>query len=312
MPAANHGAKKQRFSKAELKVQAMARRRANSQLMRVPWTRFCRAYEEYPRWQALVLWVQAIIGAQDGIPSWLVADLRERCRGFIVPETRSREKELVALHLLEWIHNQEFGNIKRQGWLDALTYYGGRHPRSEGAWAHGEHCEAVWRRKPPKVFPTFDEWWHKALQVKLFDDTGYSEVARAIEEYSDWQALVLWLHPLFASDLELPSHVISELERRCPDILKDQDSTSSGDRQRRFKMWRRLIRRGTGPCILEAKQAGWLDSLLQRARSHPHYVRILAYGKHWAREWPRNRQRPYPSFHQWRQAADRYIDVDLG
>jgi hypothetical protein len=54
MPTANH----RRFSKTELKVQGIARRRADDQLLRVPWGRFRSAYEEYPRWHALALWVQ--------------------------------------------------------------------------------------------------------------------------------------------------------------------------------------------------------------------------------------------------------------
>lgn len=118
-----------KFSKSELKVRAIARRRANAQLMRVPWSRFQKAYEEYPRWQALALWVQAIISARDSVPAWLTDDLRKHCPGFVEHEEASHAPKVMGLHLLEWAHNHEFGFAKRQGWLDALTFYGVRHPR---------------------------------------------------------------------------------------------------------------------------------------------------------------------------------------
>ena len=124
-----------KFSKSELKVQAIAKRRANAQLLRVPWSRFQRAYGEYPQWQALALWIQAVSAAQDSVPSWLIGDLRKRCLGFIEHEANSHEPKLMGLHLLEWAHNHEFASAKQEGWLDALTFYGVRHPRSECAWA---------------------------------------------------------------------------------------------------------------------------------------------------------------------------------
>lgn len=295
------------FSKAELKVQAIAKRRANDQLLRVPWTKFRKAYEEYPRWHALALWVQGIVTMQDSVPPWLVTELGKHCPAFVEQEASSQEPKLIALHLLEWIHNREFGQAKRQGWLDALTFYGVRHPRAERVWAYWEHCEKKWSREQPNVFPGFDEWWHKALQMELWDDKEYLEVAHAVEAYVDWKALLLWLRPLFASQVKLPQHVKSELERRRPGILGCQSSRTRQDSQEKSKIWQRLARWGKDRRLSEAKQAGWLDSVLQRVRLHPRHARLVTYGKHWAKKWSANPTRPYPSFLQWRQAADRFI-----
>jgi hypothetical protein len=52
----NDEMKAPRFSSIELKVEGMARRKANHQLLRVPWGRFRGAYDAYPRWQGLALW----------------------------------------------------------------------------------------------------------------------------------------------------------------------------------------------------------------------------------------------------------------
>jgi hypothetical protein len=68
----NDEMKAPRFSSIELKVEGMARRKANRQLLRVPWGRFRRAYDEYPRWQALALWGELLAGTgpADNRPFW--------------------------------------------------------------------------------------------------------------------------------------------------------------------------------------------------------------------------------------------------
>lgn len=275
--------------------------------MRVPWPLFRRAYEQYPRWQALVLWVQAIVATRDRIPSWLIRDLRKRCPGFIEHEATSPEPKLAALHLWEWVHNHEFGYAKGEGWLDALTFYGVRHPCSESAWAYWEHCENEWSKKQPKAFPTFGEWWRAALRMKLCDKLSYLAVAKAVETYVDWEALVSWLRPLFASNLELPPHVIAELERRCPGIGRYRDFSTPQDRQEKSELWRHLMRWGKDHCLAGPRRAGWLGCVLERVGSNPRHVRMVAYGKHWAKEWSEHPAPNYPSFRQWRQTVDHRI-----
>ena len=160
------------FSKSELKVQAIARRRANAQLMRVPWLRFRKAYEEYPRWQALALWVQVVIAAGDSVPTWITDDLAKRCPGFVQHEATSHEPKLMGLHLLEWVHKHEFASAKEEGWLDALTFYGVRHPRSQSAWAYWEHCEEEWSRRSLSSYPNFEEWLAAAAEYRPDRNNG--------------------------------------------------------------------------------------------------------------------------------------------
>ena len=238
-------------------------------------------------------------------------ELEKHCPAFIEHEVRSREPKLIALHLLEWIHGHEFGYAKRQGWLDALTFYGVRHLRSECAWAYWEQFEKDWNRKQSEPYPLFDEWWHKALREELCNGTSHLEVAKAVERYIGWNALLLWFRPLFCSAVMLPSHVASELERRCPGVLGSQNSNSLKRSQEKSRIWQLLIRWGKGHYLSEAEQAGWLDSLLQGVRFHPRYVRLVTYGGHWAKEWSGNPTRPYPSFRQWELAADRYVTTSL-
>ena len=286
-----------KFSKSELKVQAIARRRANAQLLRVPWARFQKAYEEYPRWQALALWVQAVIAARDSVPVWLTHDLRKHCPGFVEHEETSHEPKAMSLHLLEWAHNHEFGFARRQGWLDALTFYGVRHPRSECAWAYWEYCANHWSKNPPQALPTFDNWWRQAQKIMPYRDLG-----RAVEKYVDWEALALWLRPLLASDVKLPRRVISELKRRCPGILATQGCGTQSPDVDNSKIWRNLLNWGRNHCRLQAGKQGHLD-LRHRAQFHPLHARLLSYAKHWARQQSRRSPRSYPSFREWQQNA---------
>jgi hypothetical protein len=145
-------------TKLERRVQRIARRKATKQLMRVPWDRFHEAYEEYLRWEALALWVRAVVETEGSAPLWLAATLKKRCPLFIKNEAPLNEPWLFGFRFHEWIHNQIFGLAKQEGWLDALMFYGVRDLRSQNTWAYWEHCQQKWHRRRPASFPIFEEW----------------------------------------------------------------------------------------------------------------------------------------------------------
>src|SRR6266566_8316036 len=107
--SANHQMKRAKFTKLEKRVGHIASQRAHRQLMQVPWDRFHKAYEEYIRWQAFVLWARAVVESEGFAPSWLKAILRKRCPGLAEEAARSNKPELLGLKLLPWVHNQAFG-----------------------------------------------------------------------------------------------------------------------------------------------------------------------------------------------------------
>ncbi len=91
MYATPQTAEQGRFSKLELRIQALARRQAKKQLLQIPWNRFRKAYEEYPQWQGLSLWSRAVVTAQGHASAELLKTLRERCPGFLESEESRRE-----------------------------------------------------------------------------------------------------------------------------------------------------------------------------------------------------------------------------
>ena len=145
---------------------------------------------------------------------------------------------------MEWVHTNRFGHVKRQGWLDALVFYGLRHPLSRRAWAYWEYCEKAWNEKRPPSLQSFERWWRSAQQWPFCEWANWSAVAAAVETYLDWGALTLWLRPLFFGSVGLPPYVLSELERRCPGIATLNHSSTPRGGNARSSMWRRTMEVG--------------------------------------------------------------------
>jgi hypothetical protein len=306
--AAKHKKKKWQPTKLERRVQAIARRQATRQLMRVPWDRFREADLAYPRWHAFTLWTQAIVAAEGRAPSWLGAIVRKRCPGFIENEALLDEPGLLALRLHEWIHKQIFRQAKEEGWLDALIFFGVRDLRSQATWAYWEHCEKEWDRRRPRSYPTFEKWWQTAQNYKFCGMASTAQIAEAVERYFEWQAFAYWLRPLLEAKLELPARAATELERRCPGFLEFNNSYVVRKQTQKGKAWQRLVAWIQEHFFFEAERQGWFEIVVQQARNDPRHARTVEYWKRWKRRWSRNPGFPYPSFGQWRRAADNYVE----
>jgi hypothetical protein len=297
-----------KFSKLERRVGHIASRRARLQLMQVPWDRFHKAYEEYIRWQAFVLWARAIVELEGRVPSWLEAILRKRCPGFAAEASRSNKPELLGLHLLPWVHNRVFAFAKEEGWLDALMFYGFRDARSQGYWAYWEHCDGEWKKRRPAAIPTFVQWRRSALSGKLEGDVRCAAVAKAVEKYLDFEALVYWLRPLFrGAKVQLPPHVALELGRESPSLLEfvsREISAAYGDKSR---SWERLFNWGKDHVLAHAKKQGWLDCVLRQVRIHPLRVRMVDYAAFCCKSGLGNNALPYPSLRHWQKEAQGYV-----
>lgn len=296
-----------RFSKLERRVGDIASRRAHRQLMQVPWDRFHKAYEEYIRWQAFVLWVRAVVELEGRTPSWLEAILRKRCPGFAEETARSNRPELLSLELLPWIHNQIFGIAKEEGWLDALVFYGFRDIRSQGYWAYWEHCEGQWKKRRSSSFPTFVQWGRSALNWRLQGDVSCAAVAKAVEKLIDFQAVAYWLRPVFGgTKFPLQRHVALELRQEFPSLLEFVARETSAVHKDKSRSWQRLLDWGKGHVLSHAKKEGWLDCVLRQARIHPRQVRIAGYARFSYRSRANYPASLHPSFEEWRREAERY------
>jgi hypothetical protein len=288
-----------KFSKLERRIGHSASRRARRQLMQVPWDRFHKAYEEYIRWQAFVLWARAVVELEGSTPSWLEAILRKR---FL------NKPELLGLQLLPWVHNQAFGFAKEEAWLDALVFYGFRDTRSQGYWTCWEHCETEWRKRRPASVPTFVQWRRSALSWKLQGDVSYAVVAKSVEKFIDFETLVYWLRPLFrGAKVQLPPHVALELRQESPSLLEFVSRETSGAYEDKSRSWRRLFNWGRDHILSRANKEGCLDCVLRQVRIHPRHVRTMIYSAFWRRSRTDNLVSPHPSFGEWRRDSESYV-----
>jgi hypothetical protein len=306
--AAKHKKRKWQPTELERSVQAIARRQATRQLMRVPWGRFRKAHRAYPRWLAFALWTQAIVAAEGHTPSWLAAIVRKRCPGFMAKEALTTEPGVLALRLHEWIHKQVFRHAKEEGWLDALIFYGVRELRSQAAWVYWEHCEKEWNRRRPRAYPTFQKWWQTAQRYRLGEKASVARVAETVERYVEWQTFAYWLRPLLETNRELPARVAAEMERRCPGFLEFNNSHALGKQEEKGRAWRRLLAWIDDHFFSEARKQGWFETVVDQARNDPHHARIVEFYKRWNKSWSQNSAIAYPSFGQWRRAADTYVE----
>jgi len=298
------------FSNIERKAHASASRRAKKQLMQISWNRFRQAYEAYPEWQALSLWSRAVLGSGHRALPEVLKTLRKRCPQFLTTGGAIAEPELLGFRLLEWVHSTVFRYAKREGWLDALTFYGVRHVRCEAYWAHWEQCENERSNPAMQSVKTFEKWKRLALAAKVGNTLSYSEAECVLEKYIDLEATAQWVQPLLTSDARLPKHIVSELEKRVPSDVHTATLGSAETREARFANPRLMIRAAKRRCLRGGTGEGYQERLLTWARSHPWHMRLLLYGRWWSVRQLEKRTSPYPSLRQWLAAAELYITHD--
>ena len=302
-----HARRQWRPTKLERSVERMSRRRATKQLLRVPWRRFRKAYLAYPKWEAFVLWTHAIVTAEGRAPSWLVDVAKKHCPRFAENETFGNESGILDLRLREWIHTRTFGQAREEGWLDALTFFGVRDLRSQAIWDYWVHSERKWRRKRPRLYPTFEEWWQVGQKYELRKGVPVARIADAVERYVEWQAFAYWLRLFLETNRELPDRVTAELKRRCPGFVKFDNPSALKDQHEKARVWRHFVRWIEERCFVKANEQGWFDLIVEQARNEPRHVRMLEFWKRSTQEVPGNPAIAYPRFNQWRRAADGYI-----
>ena len=296
------------FSNIERKAHASASRRAKKQLMQISWNRFRQAYEAYPEWQALSLWSRAVLGSGHRALPEVLKTLRKRCPQFLTTGGAIAEPELLGFRLLEWVHSTVFRYAKREGWLDALTFYGVRHVRCEAYWAHWEQCENERSNPAMQSVKTFEKWKRLALAAKVGNTLSYSAAECVLEKYVDLEATVQWVQPLLASGTKLPKRIVHDLKSKLRSSNRCGRRVPGDTAQRTRENWRSLIRAAKQDSLRVGTANTCRDTLVKWARSHPRHARLTIYGKQWSCEQPQKWTRQYPSFRQWQFDAEHYVD----
>lgn len=295
-------------TKLERRVQGAARQRATKQLMRIPWKRFQKAYEEYPRWEALALWVRAIIDTDGAAPPLVVGTLGEQCPGFLAGRARLKARTPMGFLLQKWIQERVFASARHEAWLDALVFYGVRSLRSQNTWAFWEHCEEEWDRRPPASYPGFKEWLRQAQDYDSRPGLRLAALTGDVEKYVEWSTFSRWLEPFANIGNALPEHVATELERRCPGFLDQSNSRIAARGHAGRQTGQQFMTWIEERLFAEAKQPGRLGAIREQAEMHPLYARMERYSKLFNKGCRENFALRYLSFAQWRSRAESYIE----
>lgn len=294
--------KRTSLSKAELKIQTLVRRAAHEQLLRVPWKRFRRAYEEYPRWLGLSLWTDVVCGRIGRKEISIGAALNRYLPGFLQSRARLPRPEPLALAVLKWVHNEIFGYAKQEGWLDALVFYGVRHSHSLGVWSYWEHGEGKWAQQRPNELASFEQWWRSALRYELWGRISSIALNTEVERYLEWEAFKLWLRPFFFHAAQLRPDVARDLARYCPRISCSSLKAPGGDAER-WRVWRGLERAGADQLLTSARKDRRVAGLLEQVRSHPWHARVRTHASRQKGRWAQSAD-SYPSFRRWKRSLE--------
>ena len=282
----------------------IAEARAFAQLMRVPWSKFGKAYEEYPRWHGLTLWIRSFDRKRSTIQSAALKALNEYCPEFLDSHETGYSEGLLALKLSEWIHHRVFAAAKTEGWLDALIFYGVRHVLSEGALACWNSSENIPHSKKPLSL-SFDQWWHMVVTRQPYAGVTLAMVADSVKALIDWHAFLLWIRPLTETDSELPAHVTATLNQKYPGFL---DPPSTGIKGLKTK-WPLLNHYMEGRLFAGCRERNQFEDLQSQVDSNPRCLRIARYSEVWDKIWREELKRGYPAFMEWRSRADSYTEA---
>jgi hypothetical protein len=279
---------------------------------------------QYIDWQEFYLWVRSILEIEARVPDWLIGILNDRCPGFLQSEARLALQETAAkpiyLRLEDWIDDHIFAFARDEGWFNALQFCAVRDPRYHRAEVCWSECGKKWLRAKPIRYPSFEEWQALAsacdetahllpeqqraqASVKLVDRHRLED---AVAQYIDWEALAYWATPALEHEEPLPDLVCEELERRCPGFLSPVETATAIPRT---TSWEELMAWVADHFFADAKAEGWFDAVLIGVRKHPRAIRTMEYADHWDESRGSSVPVPYPSFDDWRNAADSYVEA---
>jgi len=322
-------------SELERRVRQTARLIAVREAARIPWPRLQEAREKYVGWEAFVLWVRAIEEEEGESPGWLAKVVKGRCAGFskLLTEKKSEhvsELPLLWRHVELWINQRIFGEIWREGWMNAVGYYAARDLASLRNHAYWEYCEGEWKRSKPDPYPSFHEWLkaskhcsdcvldkcempeEKRRLIKLSRLVSPRTLHKAVDRYVGWEVFAYWTRTALETGSPLPASVKREVKRRCPGFLEaDAAAHAANPAEEPHCRFTRMMKWIEDQEFGEAQKRGWFDVLRYVARLHARHARVIDYWHDWEAGWTKDRSRAYPSFSQWQRCVDRYtFEVD--
>jgi len=139
-------------------------------------------------------------------------------------------------------------------------------------------------------------------QLLRVPENRFSQVQ---QEYLGWEAFTLWVRAVVGTEGRLPSWMIPVLQEHCPGFLEHARRCQSIRPKKSFHLPHLLLEWIHDHVFAWVKQEGWLDALIFYSVRDAYSQSTWAHCEQCEDEWSRIRPTRYPSFDEWRLAADR-------
>jgi hypothetical protein len=321
MPVGN-----QRGGKLIERVRHQTELRALKQAKRVTWKCLAAAAVEYTDWQVFGLWVRAVVDAAGNVPGMVAREMESRTPGLLglirpdldaVVRNDGAPGAKIWQDISQWAEINIFIAAKRAGWLDAIRYFSSMSLRSMKAWSYWESIDKQWHEATPKQFPGYTQWQCEVAAVARLSnpDSTAQQVLDSVQEVSEaeWSQLLSRFTDLMAFSLWL--ELVLDIEGPTAEIA----SVELAERYRGFSFSRgtqgskEVVRALNGWAVKHelavAGQKQMLAALSFHVSHHPAYPAMRRYALHCHEAWPDDHPRCLPSFVEWREAADVYIEA---
>ena len=297
------------------------------QAKRVPWPSLAKAADDYTTWQAFALWVRAAVDSADKIPAAVQSEIERRApaafrslqakvKSAITHGTRpgaAAWEEVIC-----WAEMNVFLAAKRGRWLDALRYFSAMSPHSMKAWSCWEQVDAEWRSSPPHQLPTLPEWKRMVVAVTRLSNAGSAaQHALAVMQNfrkSDWDTLLTnfihlnafcqWVELMLEAQRTVSEVLSRELLNRHPGFSLDRYGMAPKEAARCLRSW------ALKQEFPSAKAARVLAALRFWLRHHPEHAAVRNYAAFCRAAWLDTPQKSFPTFDEWKKAADSYSEAD--
>jgi hypothetical protein len=314
------------FAKVRLGVGKMGKR-AQEQAERVPWRGLLQARNEYVESECFLFWLRSIEESAGYLPDRVWKTIEHEYPVFLddeIPYLERHGDAWVWKRLDQWIFNHVWGEVRREGWMDAVLYYAApdrRYLRAEAYWLK---CVRAWTRNKPRGYPAFPQWRRAAFKcselgivrprlremLRPADHVSADRFTEAVDRYVDWEEFASWARTGLEQRPEIPQFIAKELRQRCPGFVESDRLLRPTDPSDQYRAGLRLLDWIITHFFSHAKREGWFSVIHHYAQLHPHWVRMMRYSSRWQRDWREGRIKAYPTFEGWCQAIDNYTEEE--
>ena len=315
----------QRCGSLKDRVREQTKLRALEQASRVTWQRLAAAADEYTEWQVFGLWLRAVVESAGSVPPIVAQEMKSRSPQLLdgihpdieaVVKTGGGPGARIWEDVSMWVEVNIFIVPKRAGWLDAVRYFSSMSLRSMQAWSQWENVDKEWHNAAPPQFPNYAQWRSEVAAVAQLsnpDSTAQqvldavrslpeAEWNKLLHNFSSLMAFSLWVELVL--DIEGPTSgiVSKELAERYSGFSLPHVAKESKELARALHEW--VIEHSfaiAGQQILAA--------LSFHVSHHPAYPAMRRYALRCHDVWRAESPDHLPSFEEWRQAADTWIEV---